>query len=90
MQHALRAFTPKDEKAIKSAAETFRANPNVDVAKAIIELRVGEALVSVLQADGSPTPVERTLIKAPCSRVGPGDAAGTCDHDPDRCRGRKI
>jgi hypothetical protein len=71
VQHALRAFTPKDEKAIKSAAETFRANPDVDVAKAIIELRVGEALVSVLQADGSPTPVERTLIKAPCSRVGP-------------------
>jgi len=71
VQHALRAFTPKDEKAIKSAAETFRANPDVDVAKAIIELKVGEALVSVLQADGSPTPVERTLIKAPCSRVGP-------------------
>jgi DNA helicase HerA-like ATPase len=58
VQHALRAFTPKDEKAIKSAAETFRANPNVDVAKAIIELKVGEALVSVLQADGAPTPVE--------------------------------
>lgn len=71
VQHALRAFTPRDEKAIRAAAETFRANPGVDVAKALLELRVGEALVSVLQADGSPTPVERTLIKGPSSRVGP-------------------
>ncbi len=71
VQHALRAFTPRDEKAIKAAAETFRANPGVDVATAIIELKVGEALVSVLQADGSPTPVERTLIKPPASRTGP-------------------
>lgn len=71
VQHALRAFTPRDQKAIKSAAETFRANPGVDVATAITELKVGEALVSILQADGSPSPVERTLIKPPCSRVGP-------------------
>ena len=71
VQHALRAFTPKDEKAIKAAAETFRANPGVNVSTAIIELKVGEALVSVLQADGSPTPVERTLIKPPASRTGP-------------------
>jgi len=71
VQHALRAFTPKDEKAIRAAAETFRANPGVDVATAITELKVGEALVSLLQADGSPTPVERTLIKPTCSRVGP-------------------
>lgn len=71
VQHALRAFTPKDEKAIKAAAETFRANPGVNVSTAIIELKVGEALVSVLQADGSPTPVERTLIKPPSSRTGP-------------------
>ncbi len=71
VQHALRAFTPRDEKAIKAAAETFRANPGVNVATAIIELKVGEALVSVLQADGSPTPVERTLIKPPSSRTGP-------------------
>ncbi len=71
VQHALRAFTPRDEKAIKSAAETFRANPGVDVVTAITELKVGEALVSVLQADGSPTPVERTLIKPPHSRTGP-------------------
>jgi len=71
VQHALRAFTPKDEKAIRAAAETFRANPGVDVATVITELKVGEALVSLLQADGSPTPVERTLIKPTCSRVGP-------------------
>ena len=71
VQHALRAFTPRDQAAVKSAAETFRANPNVDVATAITELRVGEALVSLLQADGAPSPVERTLIKAPSSRVGP-------------------
>jgi DNA helicase HerA-like ATPase len=71
VQHALRAFTPRDEKAIRAAVETFRANPGVDVATAITELKVGEALVSVLQADGSPTPVERTLIKPPWSRLGP-------------------
>jgi DNA helicase HerA-like ATPase len=71
VQHALRAFTPKDQKGIKAAAETFRTNPGLDVATAITELKVGEALVSLLQADGSPAPVERTLIKAPGSRVGP-------------------
>ena len=71
VQHALRAFTPRDQQAVKSAAQTFRANPGVDVETAITELKVGEALVSLLQADGSPTPVERTLIKAPASRVGP-------------------
>ncbi|HET8613279.1 MAG TPA: helicase HerA-like domain-containing protein [Sphingomonas sp.] len=71
VQHAIHAFTPKDQKAVKAAAETFRANPGVDVAKAIIELKVGEALVSLLQDDGSPAPVTRTLIKPPRSRVGP-------------------
>lgn len=71
VQHALRAFTPRDQKAVKSAAETFRANPNIDVATAITELKVGEALVSLLQPDGSPSPVERTLIRPPASRVGP-------------------
>jgi len=71
IQHALRAFTPRDQKAVKSAAETFRANPNVNVATAITELKVGEALVSLLQPDGSPSPVERTLIRPPASRVGP-------------------
>lgn len=71
VQHALRAFTPRDQAAVRSAAETFRANPGVDVATAITELKVGEALVSLLQADGSPSPVERTLIRPPASRVGP-------------------
>jgi DNA helicase HerA-like ATPase len=71
VQHALRAFTPKDQRAIKAAAETFRTNPEVDVATAITELKVGEALVSLLQADGAPSPVERTLIAPPRSRVGP-------------------
>ena len=71
VQHALRAFTPRDEAAVKSAAETFRPNPKVDVASAITQLKVGEALVSLLLPDGSPSPVERTLIKPPRSRVGP-------------------
>jgi DNA helicase HerA-like ATPase len=71
VQHALRAFTPRDQAAVRSAAETFRANPGVDVATIITELKVGEALVSLLQADGAPTPVERTLIKPAASRVGP-------------------
>jgi DNA helicase HerA-like ATPase len=71
VQHALRAFTPRDQAAVKSAAETFRQNPGVDVATAITELKVGEALVSLLQPDGAPSPVERTLIKPPRSRVGP-------------------
>ncbi|MFS0773543.1 helicase HerA-like domain-containing protein [Sphingomonas sp. 1P08PE] len=71
VQHALRAFTPRDQAAVRAAAETFRANPGVDVATAITELKVGEALVSLLQPDGAPSPVERTLIKPPSSRVGP-------------------
>jgi DNA helicase HerA-like ATPase len=71
VQHALRAFTPRDQQAVKSAAETFRQNPKVDVATAITELKVGEALVSLLLPDGSPSPVERVLIKPPSSRVGP-------------------
>jgi DNA helicase HerA-like ATPase len=71
IQHALRAYTPKDQKAIKAAAETFRINPAVDVEAVIIALRTGEALVSLLDADGAPTPVERTLIRPPRSRIGP-------------------
>src|SRR5687768_5845158 len=71
VQHALRAFTPRDQAAVRSAAETFRQNPEIDVATAITELKVGEALVSLLQPDGAPTPVQRTLIKPPASRVGP-------------------
>ncbi len=74
VQHALRAFTPRDQKAIKAAAETFRINPDLDVAEAITELKVGEALVSTLLPDGSPSIVQRTLVKPPRSRVGPLDA----------------
>ncbi|WP_267388084.1 helicase HerA-like domain-containing protein [Sphingomonas sp. GC_Shp_3] len=71
VQHALRAFTPRDQAAVKAAATTFRANPGVDVESAITELKVGEALVSLLLPDGAPAPVQRTLIKPPASRVGP-------------------
>lgn len=71
VQHALRAFTPRDQKAVKSAADTFRSNPKVDVATAITELGVGEALVSFLDEKGIPTPVERTFICPPASRIGP-------------------
>ncbi|WP_448580479.1 helicase HerA-like domain-containing protein [Thermaurantiacus sp.] len=71
IQHALRAFTPKDQKAVRAAAETFRPNPAIDVRAAITELKVGEALVSLLDAQGAPTPVERTLIAPPVGRVGP-------------------
>jgi len=71
VQHALRAFTPRDKKAIKAAADTFRINPDLDVEEAITELRVGEALVSTLMEDGAPSIVQRTLIKPPRSRLGP-------------------
>ena len=71
VQHALRAFTPKDKKAIRAAADTFRINPDLDVEEAITELRVGEALVSTLLDDGAPSVVQRTLIKPPRSRLGP-------------------
>jgi DNA helicase HerA-like ATPase len=71
VQHALRAFTPMEQKAVKAAATTFRANPAFDTEKAIMELGVGEALVSTLDAKGQPTIVQRTLIHPPNSRVGP-------------------
>lgn len=71
VQHKLNAFTPRDQAAVRAAAETLRPNPAIDVAAVITELKIGEALVSLLQADGSPTPVERTLVKPPASRVGP-------------------
>ncbi|HYQ73205.1 MAG TPA: helicase HerA-like domain-containing protein, partial [Gammaproteobacteria bacterium] len=75
IQHALRAFTPRDQKAVRAAAETFRANPAFDAAGAIKELGVGEALVSMLGAKGTPGIVERTLIRPPSSRLGPATAA---------------
>ncbi len=71
IQHKLNAFTPRDQQAVKAAADTFRPNPAIDVAQVITELKIGEALVSLLQPDGAPSMVERTLIKAPSSRVGP-------------------
>ncbi len=71
VQHALRAFTPRDQKAVNAAAETFRSNPKVNVVTAITELGVGEALVSLLDEKGIPTPVERTFICPPASRIGP-------------------
>lgn len=71
VQHALRAFTPRDQKAVRAAAETFRTNPGLDAARAIMELGVGEALVSVLDAKGTPTPVERALVCPPRSRLSP-------------------
>ena len=71
IQHALRAFTPRDRKALRAAAETFRANPAFDTEAAIGELGVGEALVSTLDAKGVPSVVQRTLIAPPRSRIGP-------------------
>jgi len=70
IQHALRAFTPRDQKAVRAAAETFAPNPRVDVAAALPQLAIGEALVSTLQGNGTPTPVERVLIAPPRSRIG--------------------
>ncbi len=70
VQHALRAFTPKDQKTIRAVAETFRASPGLDTEKVISELAIGEALVSVLDERGTPTPVARTLIRPPASRLG--------------------
>jgi DNA helicase HerA-like ATPase len=75
VQHALRAFTPRDQKAVRAAAETFRPRPGLDVAAAITELAVGEALVSVLDPEGTPTPVERALVLPPRSRLAPLSAA---------------
>lgn len=71
VQHALRAFTPRDRKAVKAAAETFRPNPDFKAIDAITELGVGEALVSTLQKKGVPSIVQRTLIRPPCGRLGP-------------------
>jgi uncharacterized protein len=71
VQHALRAFTPRDQKAVKAAAETFRPNPKIRTEDAITQLAVGEALVSFLDESGTPDPVERGLVVPPASRIGP-------------------
>jgi DNA helicase HerA-like ATPase len=71
VQHALRAFTPRDQKAVAAAAQTFRANPKLDTAQAIMELGKGEALVSFLEGNGIPAMVERVMIRPPTARIGP-------------------
>jgi DNA helicase HerA-like ATPase len=71
IQHALRAFTPKDQKAVRTVAGTFRANPEIDTGTVITQLGVGEALVSTLDEEGIPTQVEQILIRPPESRIGP-------------------
>ncbi|MGB1110705.1 MAG: helicase HerA-like domain-containing protein, partial [Gammaproteobacteria bacterium] len=96
VQHALRAFTPKDQKAVRAAAQTFRANPDLDTEAVIKELGLGEALVSMLEESGSPSMVQRVFIAPPGSRIGPLDAgerkrlmaaslvAGVYDNEIDR------
>src|SRR6266851_10434454 len=71
VQHALRAFTPRDQKAVAAAAETFRPNPKLDTAQVITELGKGEALVSFLEGNGTPAMVERVMIRPPTARIGP-------------------
>ena len=97
VQHALRAFTPRDQKAVKAAAETMRANPKLDTEKAITELAVGEALVSFLDAKGRPEMVERAYVLPPGGRIGPatpeerqrviaGSGLGRCVRQAGRSR----
>jgi DNA helicase HerA-like ATPase len=71
VQHALRAFTPQEQRAVRAAAETFRKNPDLDTERVILELKVGEALVSTLENKGEPSIVQRTLIRPPEGRIGP-------------------
>src|SRR5436190_12724673 len=71
VQHALHAFTPRDQKAVRAAAETFRANPKLDTAHVIMELGKGEALTSFLEGNGTPSIVERAMIRPPSARLGP-------------------
>ena len=73
VQHALRAFTPRDQKAVRATADTFRQNPEFEAAEVITQLGVGEALVSVLEGKGNPSVVERALVRPPESRIGPAD-----------------
>ncbi|MFV8817461.1 helicase HerA-like domain-containing protein [Haliea sp. E17] len=86
VQHALRAYTPKEQKAVKVAAQSFRENPGLDTVTAIGELGVGEALVSTLQEKGIPAPVERVLVRPPHSRMGqatPEERKLLLDNDPN-------
>ncbi|MBK6766719.1 MAG: DUF853 family protein [bacterium] len=74
VQHALRAFTPNEQKKLKAAADTFRENPGLDLEKAIPELSIGEAIISFLDEKGAPVPAERAFIRPPASRIGPIEA----------------
>ena len=71
VQHALRAFTPADQKAVKAAADTFRPNPKLNTGQVITQLGKGEALVSFLEGAGTPAMVDRTIIRPPSARIGP-------------------
>src|SRR5207302_4499292 len=71
VQHALRAFTPRDQKAVAAAAQTFRPNPKLNTAQVITELAKGEALVSFLEGNGTPAMVERITVRPPSARIGP-------------------
>jgi DNA double-strand break repair helicase HerA and related ATPase len=85
IQHALRAFTPKEQKAIRAAAETFRPNPELDTEEAIKELKVGEALVSMLENKGEPSIVQRTMMRPPEGRIGPlqeDERLGVIEYSP--------
>ncbi|PWB63011.1 MAG: ATPase [Bradyrhizobiaceae bacterium] len=89
VQHALRAFTPRDQKAVRAAAETFRPNPELDTEAVITQLGKGEALVSFLEGNGSPSIVQRALIRPPCARVGvisPEERAAVIAKSP--CKGK--
>jgi len=89
IQHALRAYTPKEQKVVKVAAQSFRANPKLDTVTAITELGIGEALVSTLQDKGVPAPVERVLVRPPHSRMGKATVAerkAILDADPNMKR----
>jgi hypothetical protein len=85
VQHALRAFTPRDQKAVAAAAQTFRPNPKLDTAKVIMELGKGEALVSFLEGNGTPAMVERVMIRPPTGRIGsitPEERKAIIDNSP--------
>jgi DNA double-strand break repair helicase HerA and related ATPase len=85
VQHALRAYTPREQKAVRAAATTFRQNPDLDTEEVIKELKVGEALVSMLENKGEPSIVQRTLIRPPESRIGPLSAderRGVIEYSP--------
>ncbi|MGQ0672537.1 MAG: helicase HerA-like domain-containing protein [Hyphomicrobium sp.] len=85
VQHALRAFTPQEQKAVKTAATTFRKNPALDTERVIMELKVGEALVSMLENKGEPSMVQRTLIRPPEGRLGPvseDERRGVIEYSP--------